>query len=403
MKKVDVVMAGNLDSIVGPSQTLKRIIRNHGFFFENGYDITVFASDSFGTGVIPEPRQYNAPNAAQSKIKEFFRYLALNSFIYSALRILLFFYSPYKMVKKYHRTNRCPDIVVFHSIEECYFFIRYFRKNEKIALFTHSDGKIYDMLIDYFPRLRNSFVHRKLLSIAQYVMERVDVKPCIARVEEINLLDRYPCLKGKTTLVINGIDDLTDEEKMILENSRQYNPRQKYNLVSTGTINGRKGQWIIVEALNKINRNLLKDIHIHFIGDGPERLSLIEKVNKYGLNDNVTFYGAIPNKQVFKYLYPDQIYILMSQLEGLPISIIEALRSGLPVISTNISGIPELVSNENGVLLPPNVEELAKVFEKMGEYDWSSMGVKSRELFESYYSFDRMKNDYLHMLNKIYG
>ena len=62
MKKVDVVFAGNLDSIVGPSQTLKRIIKNHNFFFDNGFDITVFASDSFGTGQIPEPRQYATPS-----------------------------------------------------------------------------------------------------------------------------------------------------------------------------------------------------------------------------------------------------------------------------------------------------------------------------------------------------
>ena len=92
----------------------------------------------------------------------------------------------------------------------------------------------------------------------------------------------------------------------------------------------------------------------------------------------------------------------MSQLEGLPISIIEALRSGLPIISTNISGIPELLRNDNGVLIDPDIDQLVTVLENLDDYNWDSMGKRSRELFESYYSFKRMRTNYLQMLNKFY-
>ena len=80
------------------------------------------------------------------------------------------------------------------------------------------------------------------------------------------------------------------------------------------------------------------------------------------------------------------------------------MRSGLALISTNVSGIPELINeNENGKLLNPNKEELVDLFNHFNEYDWISMGVASRKLFEDYYVFTRMRSDYLHMLNKGLG
>lgn len=52
---------------------------------------------------------------------------------------------------------------------------------------------------------------------------------------------------------------------------------------------------------------------------------------------------------MYKHLAQADIFVLLSENEGLPISIIEAMRAGLAIISTNVSGIPELVSNDNGL------------------------------------------------------
>lgn len=96
----------------------------------------------------------------------------------------------------------------------------------------------------------------------------------------------------------------------------------------------------------------------------------------------------------------------MSNNEGLPISIIEAMRTGLPVISTKISGIPELV-DINGILIDPNVEQLTTIFDHMDEYDWNVMGKRSRERWKKDFTFDRMKNSiaicWIHYFNKYDG
>ena len=49
MRNVDVIFTGTLNSIIGPVQTIKRIRNNHDYFFENGYDVTIFTSDNLAT------------------------------------------------------------------------------------------------------------------------------------------------------------------------------------------------------------------------------------------------------------------------------------------------------------------------------------------------------------------
>ena len=88
----------------------------------------------------------------------------------------------------------------------------------------------------------------------------------------------------------------------------------------------------------------------------------------------------------------------MSRSEGLPISIIEALRASLPVISTRIAGIPELVEdNYNGFLLNPSSEELVNLLSKLPDYDWEQMSRNSREKYEKEFTFERMKREYCDM------
>ncbi len=94
---------------------------------------------------------------------------------------------------------------------------------------------------------------------------------------------------------------------------------------------------------------------------------------------------------------------LMSNNEGLPISIIEAMRAGLPIISTNISGIPEQVTSfYNGILIKPIVSDLVNVLNDLSKYDWKTMGENSRKRFENEFSLpDQMLKAYCDMLDRL--
>ena len=120
------------------------------------------------------------------------------------------------------------------------------------------------------------------------------------------------------------------------------------------------------------------------------------------MEEQVTFTGAVPNHNVYKHLAGADVFVLLSQNEGLPISIIEAMRAGLAIVSTNVSGIPELVAYDNGILIEPSAEAFASVLSNPNTYDWKKMGVNSRLAFENKFTFERMRNDYVQMISSLY-
>ena len=202
--------------------------------------------------------------------------------------------------------------------------------------------------------------------------------------------------------MINGIEDFTEGEQDIITSLSNTSKQDfKYRMCCVGSMSIRKGQKIILEALTCMDKLLLEDMHITFVGDGSDRRALERFVVINKLSRNVEFVGAVDNSIVYQYLCKANIYILMSKNEGLAISIIEAMRAGLAIISTNISGTPELVDNgRNGVLLEPNSEQLTDLFNNMDKYNWVQMGKESRMRFSEEFLFDRMKRDYAKMLDK---
>lgn len=98
------------------------------------------------------------------------------------------------------------------------------------------------------------------------------------------------------------------------------------------------------------------------LGDGPQRPAL-EALAAEALGGRArwTFHGRLPNAQVraFYREYPVDVFVNVSDSEGVPVSIMEAMAAGVPVVAPAIGGIPELVTADNGVLLPAGPEVAA--------------------------------------------
>ena len=88
-------------------------------------------------------------------------------------------------------------------------------------------------------------------------------------------------------------------------------------------------------------------------GSGPERQTLENLVVELGLQDAVTFTGRVDNNDMAALYQSSDIMVNPSLADNMPISVLEALASGVPVVSTNVGGVPFLVVHDNTALLVP--------------------------------------------------
>ncbi|URL83308.1 glycosyltransferase [Limosilactobacillus fermentum] len=116
-----------------------------------------------------------------------------------------------------------------------------------------------------------------------------------------------------------------------------------------------KDQETLIKAVTKLPKDSYK---LTFVGDGETLQTNKELVSKYGLNHNIKFVGF--KDDISDELINNDVYILSTHYEGLPISIIEAMSYGLPIIASDIGGNNELIKNKENGFLVHNVEELAK-------------------------------------------
>lgn len=130
-------------------------------------------------------------------------------------------------------------------------------------------------------------------------------------------------------------------------------PGTAVSVLTVGRLAPEKGQGLLIDAIALLRERGL-DVHCTIVGDGPLRTRLQEAVLDLGLGDRVSLPGALPPAEVAARLRTSDIFCLPSFAEGVPISIMEAMAVGVPVVATNVGGVDELVVNgETGQLVPP--------------------------------------------------
>jgi glycosyltransferase involved in cell wall biosynthesis len=124
-------------------------------------------------------------------------------------------------------------------------------------------------------------------------------------------------------------------------------------LVCVGRLCEAKAQTLLVEAVGQVVAQY-PGMRLILIGDGETRPTIERAIVQHGLSANVTLVGWRSNEDVRAALRAARALVLPSLAEGLPIVIMESLALGRPVLSTAITGIPELVDDSCGWLVPPD-------------------------------------------------
>ncbi|HSR89759.1 MAG TPA: glycosyltransferase [Gemmatimonadales bacterium] len=156
----------------------------------------------------------------------------------------------------------------------------------------------------------------------------------------------------------------------------------------------KKGMETGMHAFARLRRQAPQAVW-HIIGDGPLRARLESLRTELELGESVVMHGALPREQVRQLLDEAHLFLAPSvtaadgDQEGTPVAIMEAMASGLPVVSTLHSGIPELVKNGvTGLLVPErDPEALGDALRRLTEApaSWAEMGRRGRAVVEQEY------------------
>jgi len=214
--------------------------------------------------------------------------------------------------------------------------IIWFRRLKIIAT-THID--LLSTLLDK----SSVFMKTLLIYSVKIFYDRADILVGVSNGVSRNLKRNFR-LKKKVITIYNGVNIPLLHSKIDL--------RVKNKIIITVTrLDKQKDVKNLINAFYLLQKQLL-GVKLWILGDGPERNELELLVEKYQLKGKVLFFGWINN--IDKYLLRAGLFVLSSKREGLPYSLLEAMKFGLPIVSTNSPYGPKEILDKGkyGILVP---------------------------------------------------
>jgi glycosyltransferase involved in cell wall biosynthesis len=202
------------------------------------------------------------------------------------------------------------------------------------------------------------------------------------------LRERVPA--GKIRTIRNGID-LDAFPPAPLRHPRRV-------VATVANLRPGKGHEVLLRAAARVVARV-PDVRFELIGDGRLRSSLEQLARELGIANHVAFRGHCAD--VAERLAASDLFAFPSFMEASPNSVIEAMAARLPVVATEVGGIPEIVEHgRNGLLVPPRDEAaladaLLRVIERPAEAD--ALADAARQSVEQRFSFDRMVQEFEHL------
>lgn len=210
--------------------------------------------------------------------------------------------------------------------------------------------------------------------------------------------------RDKVTVVYNGMDLNFGKRETPLLRERFALPEGAPLIATVGRLHQVKGHRYFIEAAALVLKEH-PEARFLIIGSGPERAPLENLVGRLRLEERVFFTGFI--KQIEHYYNQFKVLVLASLSEGLPLTVLEALACGTPVVATRVGGLPEVVrSGETGLLVPPGdapalAEAVSRVLKNPEEA--RAMAQRGGDFVRSNFSAARMAAETVSVYRKVLG
>lgn len=196
------------------------------------------------------------------------------------------------------------------------------------------------------------------LLAAKLARARFVVSNCRYHIQ--NLRRKFPELKRQRFYLVRGGVNLTSA----LWSLAPLPPLPPLRLIQVARLVPVKAQDLLLEALALLARQGVP-VECRLVGDGPERSRLEKLISKWGLADQVSLLGARPEEEVARLYEESHVAVLSSKSEGTPMTVVEAMAKGRPVVAPHLTALPEMVlPGVTGLLFRPgDVRDLAQKIE----------------------------------------
>ena len=168
-----------------------------------------------------------------------------------------------------------------------------------------------------------------------------------------------------------------------------------------GRLSDEKGQVLLIDAFAKIAAARSR-VHLLLVGDGPDRDRLASRARELSLTDRIHLAGS--QREVERALRDLDCYVSPSRTEGMPMVILEAMASGVPIIATRVGAIPDMLADGAGRLVPrEDVLALAQAMAAAadGELDLGEMATRARDRCVQQYSVSAQADQFARIYQSI--
>jgi len=260
-------------------------------------------------------------------------------------------------------------ILEFHRIEPVVLFNK--SRNIKV-IFIHGN---VEELYNPYSEIKWSTMPWLYFQLEKMVMPNVD-KVLVVSEEGLNFYrKRYKYIKDRFSFVPtwadedifhpleSGLEKENEIKKLI--DGFQTSSGDKI-LLFAGRLVGSKNPLLLIDSFHKLYA-MDKNIKLLIVGDGSLRGKVEERINEYGLEEKVKLLGILSQDELAKLIRVCDLLVLTSACEGMPMVVIEALASGIPVVSTNVGEVWRVVKDDySGLLVSEhNASEIAKAIIKV--------------------------------------
>ncbi len=309
-------------------------------------------------------------------------------------------------LKKHHTAHyTIPDIASKNpfTMFKTIIILKSIIKKERIGIIHshHRMAAFYAQLLKMqHPKLRliytahNVYTDKKKLS--HFSFRDTKIIACGKSVEK-NLTDFYQLPSNQIALITNSVKKPELHETNLLPPK----PKGQVYLASISRITNDKGIDIFIQALSLIKQNNSLNFHAFIIGDGEQRHELENQTKRLGLSNHITFLGF--QQDALSIITPIDILISPSRREGLPLTLIELLAIGKPVIVSDIDNHKEIITDKrNGLLFKSeDTESLAAQIIRLAT--GLKLQSKIRQNAKSTYDHTYNYINFLKKYNSLYG